>query len=1541
MAVDTLHYSDFSGQTIKGYELRERIGKGGFGAVYRAYQPAVRREVAVKVILPEYVNNPEFIRRFEAEAQLIAHLEHIHIVPLYDYWRDSDGAFLVMRWLKGGSLRAALSGGLWPLTDILRLVDQISSALMVAHHNGVIHRDLKPDNILLDEEKNAYLADFGIARDLQNFTQLESLYLNEQQQGQMLGSPHYLSPEQIKSEPISPQSDIYSFGIVLYELLTGKTPFEGLPLSTIITKHLTDPLPPLHEVRADLPEALGEVITTATAKDPADRYPSVLAFNADFRRALMASDAHLLQGHEPGKIDTAELARLGIITEPLSPGLEGVEPTNPYKGLRSFQEADARNFFGRAAFTSRLVERLGDAPFLAVVGPSGSGKSSAVKAGLIPALREGGLPGSSNWFILEMTPGTHPLEELEAALLRVAVNPPASLLTQLNEDERGLVRAVKRVLPGGAEDTGELLLVIDQFEEAFTQAQNEAERAQFLRILLEAARDTASRLRIVTTLRADFYDRPLLYPEFGELMREGTEVILPLKREELEQAIVQPAENVGLALEVGLVAEILSDVAEQPGSLPLLQYALTELFERRDGRWLTLSAYREIGGVAGALTRRADDIYDALDEEGKRAVRQMFLRLVTINEGADDTRRRVRQTELLELQGDESVMRRVIDLFGKYRLLTFDHDQETRVPTVEVAHEALIRQWGRLRGWIEENREGLRIQRRLMSAAEEWRGAGKDPSYLASGTRLDQFEAWANDTELALTGDEFEYLDASLAARVEQQAAEEARKTQLAAAQQRSRNFLRALAGVLAVATVGALILSAFALNQSRIAEANAVTATIAEGMALVEAENAATAAAVAQLNADQARSLAFASGSQLALNSNNTDLALLLAMEANQGGQSTEETRRILAEAAYAPGTRRVFTGHTDRATSVAYSPDGTRAASGARDDTVIIWDVETGAEIRRLEGHEDWVWDVAYSPDGGRILSASQDGTLILWDAETGELLRYFEGHAEPVRSVAFSSDGTQAISGSTDNTLILWDVETGEIIRQIENNSPIFDVAFGRSGVTAVSGGDDGIVTVWNVQTGVPIFRLGAEGNGHTSQVWSVAYTPDEMGVLSASDDSTLILWSLETVQPARRFVGHNSRVTSLAISPDGQTAVSGSEDNAIIQWDLATGGILRRFMGHTFLVYGVAYSPDGQHILSASWDTTIRLWDLENGAQVQKLENGATVLGVAFSPDGGQVLSASEDNTLVLWDTATGQEIRRLEGHTAPVEAVAFSPDGMQALSGSDDLSVILWDVATGSVIRRMGGAGSDNGHSDSVWALAFSPDGTRAVSGGRDNTLIIWDLETGEQLQRLFGHTFHITGLDFSPDGSHIISSAFDNVLILWDAETGEAIRRFEGHLDWIRSVVFSPDGKTVLSSSADNALILWDVATGKRLRQYEGHTAQVYSVAFSPTGQYAVSGSADADVILWDVASGAVLRRFTGHTDDVRSVAFSPDERYVLSGSGDGTVRMWQISLSLDDLTAWIQANRYIRDLTCAERERYNAAPLCPTPTPVLAPGSV
>src|SRR6266545_4555794 len=744
-------------RTVRGYELREKVGGGEFGIVYRAYQPSVGREVAVKVIRREYVNQPAFVRRFEAEAQLVAQLEHPHIVALYDYWRDPDGAYLVMRWLRGGALREALDRGPWNLQPASRLLQQIGSALAYAHRQGVVHRDLKPGNVLLDEEGTAYLSDFGVA----------SRLVDASEAGRPItSSPAYVSPEELRGEPLRPAADIFALGLLTFELLSGRRP----PMDRS--------LPAIHELRPDLPEGIGSVISRATADDPAARFASVDEFLGAF---------------------------FGAVGETPPPAEPAFTPTrNPYKGLQAFSELDAQDFFGREALTEELLQAIKEHRLVAVIGPSGIGKSSVVRAGLIPALRAGALPGSREWVTTDMFPGSYPFEELEAALLRVAVEQPEGLTEDLARDERGILRVTKRILPPDAL----ALLVVDQFEELFTLTTDEETRRRFLDALAAVATDGRSRVRVVVTLRADFLDGPLRYPHFGEQLREGMVAVTAPGEADIVEAITRPGDGVGVHFEPGLVSRIIADVNDQPGALPLLQYALTELFAARTSNLLTTHGYRAAGRVLGALGRRAEELYQGLDTLGKEAARQVFLRLVAVSDVSEDARRRVRRQELNGLGVDPELVEEVLRRFGEYRLLSFDRDPLTRGPTVEVAHEALLSEWERLRIWISERREDLLLERRLADAIDEWDRAGKDPSYLLTGGRLEQFATWAGTTDLALTTAERDYL---------QQGREAAAERRF-----RVRRRRRSILAALVAAALVSLSLAGVAYNNQRHARESA-----------------------------------------------------------------------------------------------------------------------------------------------------------------------------------------------------------------------------------------------------------------------------------------------------------------------------------------------------------------------------------------------------------------------------------------------------------------------------------------------------------------------------------------------------------------------------------------------------------------------------------------------------------------------------------------------------------------------------------------------
>ncbi|KAF5366464.1 hypothetical protein D9757_013587 [Collybiopsis confluens] len=593
---------------------------------------------------------------------------------------------------------------------------------------------------------------------------------------------------------------------------------------------------------------------------------------------------------------------------------------------------------------------------------------------------------------------------------------------------------------------------------------------------------------------------------------------------------------------------------------------------------------------------------------------------------------------------------------------------------------------------------------------------------------------------------------------------------------------------------------------------------------------------------------------------------------------------------------------GHTGWVSSVAFSPDGQQVVSGSHDQTVRIWNVQTGQQIGDpLHGHTNLVTSVAFSPDGQQVVSGSYDKTVRIWNVQTGQQIGDpLHGHPSAVYSVAFSPDGQQVVSGSYDQTVRIWNVQTGQQIGDPLHGQKtgVTSVAFSPDGQQVVAGSADETVRIWDVQTGQ---QIGDPLHGHTSRVTSVAFSPDGQQVVSGSADETVVIWNVQTGQQiGDPLHGHTGGVTSVAFSPDGQQVVSGSYDETVRIWNVQTGQKSGDPLhGHTSQVTSVAFSPDGQQVVSGSHDQTVRIWNVQTGQQIGDPLHRHTryVSSVAFSPDGQQVVSGSDDKTVRIWNVQTGQQIGDpLYGHTSLVTSVAFSCDGQQVVSGSADQSVRIWNVKTG---QQIGDPLRVYGHTSMVTSVAFSSDGPQVVSGSYDETVRIWNVQTGQQIgDPLHGHTNRVTSVAFSPHGQQVVSGSFDETVRIWNVQTGQQIGNpLHGHTNWVTSVAFSPDGQHVVSGSRDKTVRIWNVRTGQQIGDpLHGHTDWVTSVAFSPDGQQVVSGSRDKTVRIWNVRTGQQIGDpLHGHTSRVTSLRFSPDGQQVVSGSHDNTAGIWDV----------------------------------------------
>jgi len=1449
---------DVAGRPLRGFRLLERLGQGSFGVVHRAVQPQVGREVAVKVIRPALANDPEFIRRFQAEAQLVARLEHPHIVPLYDYWREPDGAFLVMRFLRGGSLRDALASGPLSLERALGVADHVAGALASAHRQDVVHRDVKPANILLDEEGNAYLSDFGIARDVAAARTPERGETPDT-------SAYYLSPEEIRGEAPTSRADVYSLGLVLFEMLAGRHPFADAHPEEVVRGRGRTTVP-----RLDTSPEIDEIVRRATDDDPAARYPDA--------SALLAALATVVE---------AGPSAVAVPADPIR---------NPYKGLRPFLEPDAPDFHGRESLIRRLADRLTNERLLALVGPSGSGKSSAVRAGLVPAVRAGAAPGSERWFVAEMLPGEEPFAELAAALIRVAAAaPPADFADRIERDPKGLVESVGWLLP---DEDSALLLVVDQFEELFTLVDDEDRRARFMGALRTAAADPRGRVRIVITMRADFLDRPLAQAGFAEILRAGIELLLPLRATELERAISRPARRVGVTVEDGLLAELVTDVMGQPGALPLLQFTLAELFDRRQNATLTPAAYRELGGVAGAVARGAEEAYGALGQQRRSAARQLFLRLVDAGDGIESTRRRVLRSELLSLTEDDGGMQAAIDAFARRRLLSFDRDPETREPTVEIAHDALLRAWDRLSDWVGEVREDLRAQRLLATAAREWQDSGRDASFLVRGSRLERFEAWRGSSGLALTHAEAEFLDASLAERDRLRAEDAARQARERELERRSLHRLRAVVAVLAAAAVVAGGLTVFAFQQRSDAERERRTAVARE----------LASAAVANLDVDAERSV-------------------LLALEAVEHTRSADDTVLPEAEEALhrAVVASRIVLRVPGLGGALDWSPDGSLFVTEGPEESglIDIRDAATGRPVRSFRGHDPDVNLVAFSADGSMLATSGDDGTVKVWDPRTGKRLQTFEGQGDQVWGVSFSSDGSLLAAASwAEQAVRIWDLETGRRVREIRPVAASFTTSFSPDGRRlAIATFDAGGVVV-DVRSGDVIRELkGQQG------VNDVDWSPDGRWIATSSPDSTVRIWDARTGRSRFTLVGHKSEVVAADWSADSRRLATGSSDGTARVWEVGADRT-RESLSISAQERGgglwVAFSPDGERLMTGDQEiTAVKVWDVSRSGSAEWANipgDDRDLGGVAFTGGGAGVAVSNGDGSVSVWDAERGERLFTLRGPRgsphAPVIAIAVSRDGTLAATAGHVARA--WDLASR---EESFAVPFPEGTEDVAW----SADGSLLATASLNGLVRIVD-RSGKQVAELRDEPgFRMSAVRFSPDGPLVAAARIPidrprpgvERVAIWDWRRHRLVRTIPALAE---AVAFSRDGRLIATAPPTGPARIWDARSGRLAARLAGHTGAVNDVEFAPDDSIVATASTDGTVRLWNPRTGRQELVLRGHDGVVWDLAFSPDGSKLASAGHEGIVRVW--ALELDDLVGIAKRN-VTRDLTAAECRQY------------------
>lgn len=796
---------------------------------------------------------------------------------------------------------------------------------------------------------------------------------------------------------------------------------------------------------------------------------------------------------------------------------------------------------------------------------------------------------------------------------------------------------------------------------------------------------------------------------------------------------------------------------------------------------------------------------------------------------------------------------------------------------------------------METDLEHQRTHKRFLLRAIEWDESDRGNSFLLSGDEISQAEQWlANSAGKEPFPSELQKDYISLSRKQ---------------ATQRQRNLLTGVSFAL-VLTIFLTIFAGFQWNDARIHRNEAV----------IQRDNAIEQEAIAERNAEISGSLALAFGAR-ELNVNNQVEALGVALEAIAIDNPPGLTQRILGEVGYQPGAVRIFEEHTDSAYSVAISPDGQIAATGAEDNLIILWDMNTGEMIQALEAHEDTVQALKFSSDGNYLAAGDGDEIITLWDVESRELLHTLSEHGRGINALAFSPDNSQLVSGSSDKSVILWDTTTGELLNTIERQNRVFSVDFHPTGNQIAIGervnDKEGIITIWDTETNTEITQL----IGHGGAINDLQYIGDGSQLITASSDFQIFLWDVESATITRRFSGHTRLVRTVAVSPDGNYILTGSDDRTVILWRFEDGEILYKYTGLE-RIRDIAFAPDGEHFITADAQPNPITWTITGGAQIAHFDDPTfPVSSVAISPDAQHIAAASNDYFVYVYDHESDDTPLILEGHQQGINTVTYSPDGSMIASGDAGTVLTIWNAETGDALFNL------EGHTTGIATLAFSPDGQYLASGGgvqRTSELFLWNIESQELIREFTEHEGTVRSVAFSPDGSILAAGEEADQIILWDVESGESIRTLTGHTNAVYSVAFSPDGSQLVSGSFDDSLILWDVTSGQAIQHLFGHTAVVRTVAFSPDGHHIISGGDDDLVFVWDIRDEQAepIRAYSGHTDNIKALAYSPNNDYFVSGSSDTSIILWRYD-TLEALETWISNNRYIPELSCNNQRQF------------------
>lgn len=1200
----------------------------------------------------------------------------------------------------------------------------------------------------------------------------------------------------------------------------------------------------------------------------------------------------------------------------------------PYMGLNAFSEQDSLYFYGREILVQELTHHLSQQSFLAVVGASGSGKSSLVKAGIIPILRQGKqIPDSQSWLIKTMRPGANPLMVL-AQVLGDDINHGngnTNYCGSTNDEnilttQTSYFAKIEGILSQGIESfvywlrhrrEPVLVLVIDQFEEIFTLT-DVKEREKFLELIFGLLLYANDRIKIIITLRADFIAPCLEIEQLAIALQKYSTLVPPhLSIDNYRRVIINPAQQVGLQVEPELVEVLLREVNQAVGDLPLLEFVLEQLWQYRVNGQLTLAAYREkLGGIQGALERTSQAVYNSLEPQMQACAKWIFLSLTQLGEGTEDTRRRVFKAELIVAKYPAELVEKTLNALTDAKLVVMglEDNQENitaigkgekslnsvasfnshRV-TVEVAHEILIRHWSTLRWWLEENRSRLRVQRQIEQATQLWIDSNYCGDFLLQGVRLAEAEdIYMNYTD-ELSADIQKYIAGCLKERQIQQlqAKRRLRMTQIAVV----------VMGSLGLIACG---LASFAYNksqQTKLEELKALN-SLSENYLLSHKQLDGLVAAVKAAKK---------------LPQSKNWLGLNQSLEMQQIRSTTEEN---LNQAVVDILESNRLLGHQSFVISAKFSHDGKNIITTTTDKKLKIWRAD-GKLLTTLSVHQDAVNDADFSPNNQLLLSGGSDGIINIW-SRSGQLIRSIKNaHQAEIVVVRFLADSNQFISIGADFQVKFWDMNGNHLKTRKFAIPNINSFAISADFQTIIVATNQAEILFLN-QQGEKIKSWFAPAK-YQDKISAIALSPNpsqpqQQTITIGSTDGNMTIFSQDGKILQDLGKVHTSKVTRLTYSPDARIIASGSMDNTIKLWS-TDGTLIETLAGHLRPINSLAFASNGKTLISASDDKSARLWRLNKIIPNTLRIHTDDVVNIVTSPEGQTFISVSEDGTFGLWNY-NGQLLHRFSGHQDAVNNVTFSPDGQIIASASVDKTIKLWH-RNGNLIKTI------PIQADWFTNLTFSPDGKTLAYTNSDLTIRLLQLEDS-RIQTLSGHTYNIRGLAYSPDGKLLVSASSDQTIRLWDNQ-GSLIKSIPAHDAPIWHVIFAKDGKFFASASQDGTIKIWH-PNGDLIRTILAHNHEINKIGISSDGKYIASASDDDTIKIWKTETGKLVKTLTGHNDNVRSIAFSNDGQYIISGGKDSTVRIWEFSsltaskLDFDSLLArgcnwlgdYLQNNPYL-----------------------------